>query len=105
MQAVFDISTAAQTPLEWGAEFYREQYPHVSQLLTKVDVTALAIVLPQEEPEHTDSRRALARDLAREFTPKRVNIVAGEAGEALDTLIAYLEGAPGVTGHYLQTHE
>jgi hypothetical protein len=55
--------------------------------------------------DHRDWRLALARDLAREVAPKRVNIVSGHHGEALTATLRFLADAPGVTGQYLVCHE
>ncbi len=74
-------------------------------LLDQPDCSALAIILPPASHDHRDWRLALARDLAREATPKRVNIVAGPAGDALAASLRFLTDAPGVTGQYLVCHE
>ncbi|HSJ77728.1 MAG TPA: hypothetical protein VK913_03235, partial [Erythrobacter sp.] len=74
-------------------------------ILDQADCTALAIILPPAPHDHRDWRLALARDLAREATPKRVNIVAGTKGEALAATLRFLSDAPGVTGQYLACHD
>ena len=66
---------------------------------------SLVIVLPPADYDHADWRRALARDLARAHAPARVNVVAAAQGPGLDAMLAYLKGAKGVTGHYLEIHE
>lgn len=70
-------------------------------ILADPDVTALAILLPPAPHDHRDWRLALARDLAREAAPKRVNIVSGHHGEACTATLRFLADAPGVTGQYL----
>lgn len=74
-------------------------------LLALPDCTALAIILPPAPHDHTDWRRTLARDLAREVAPRRVNAVAGSPGSARDQMLRFLADAPGVTGQYLSCHE
>ncbi|TAD82620.1 MAG: hypothetical protein EAY70_03250 [Sphingomonadales bacterium] len=74
-------------------------------LLAEVDCTALVIVLPPAPHDHRDWRLAMARDLAREVAPKRVNVVAAAAGDACDAALHFLSDAPGVTGQYLLCHE
>ena len=74
-------------------------------LLADPATTALAIVLPPAARDHRDWRLALARDLAREAAPGRVNIVSGHPGEALSATLRFLADAPGVTGQYLVCHE
>jgi hypothetical protein len=74
-------------------------------ILAAPDCAALVIILPPAPYDHRDWRRALARDLAREAAPKRVNIVAGHPGEAREGCLRFLADAPGVTGQYLVCHE
>ena len=79
--------------------------PAARALLAEYDCTALAILLPPAPHDHRDWRLALARDLAREAAPKRVNLVAGHPGEARIAVLRFLADAPGVTGQYLVCHE
>jgi hypothetical protein len=74
-------------------------------LLNQPDCTALAIILPPAAHDHRDWRLALARDLAREAAPRRVNVVAGSPGEALEQTLRFLADAPGVTGQYMVCHD
>ncbi|OBV11522.1 hypothetical protein I603_0965 [Erythrobacter dokdonensis DSW-74] len=73
--------------------------------LADADCSALAIILPPANHDHREWRLALARDLAREAAPKRVNLVAGLPGDARAEVLRFLADAPGVTGHYLVCHE
>ncbi len=74
-------------------------------LLAGPDCTSLAIILPPAPTDHRDWRRTLARDLAREAAPRRVNVVAGHPGDARVATLRFLADAPGVTGQYLVCHE
>lgn len=74
-------------------------------LLAQDGCTALAILLPPAPCDHRDWRRALARDLAREAAPRRVNVVAGRPGPARAEVLRFLADAPGVTGQYLVCHD
>jgi hypothetical protein len=74
-------------------------------ILADPQATALVIVLPPAAHDHRDWRLALARDLAREVAPQRVNVIAGAPGEALAATLRFLSDAPGVTGHYLVCDE
>jgi hypothetical protein len=74
-------------------------------ILADPATTALAIVLPPAAHDHRDWRLALARDLAREVAPQRVNVIAGVPGEARDATLRFLSDAPGVTGQYLVCDE
>jgi len=55
--------------------------------------------------DHNDWRRGIARDLAREFAPVRINIVGGGAQHAREEALAYLRDAPGITGQYLALND
>lgn len=74
-------------------------------MLAEPATTALAIILPPAPYDHRDWRQALARDLAREVTPKRVNIVAGRPGPAREATLRFLSDAHGLTGQYLLCHD
>ncbi len=74
-------------------------------VLADAQTTALAIILPPAGNDHRDWRLALARDLAREAAPKRVNVIAGTPGDARDETLRFLSDAPGVTGQYLVCHD
>lgn len=65
----------------------------------------LLIVVPPAEYDHADWRRSVVRDLARQYAPLRVNMVAGEEGPRLEETIDYLARAPGLTGQYLPLHQ
>lgn len=100
-----DDTPEERNPLEAHAAFISDKLPSARKALEEKWVSTLTIVLPPAASEHDAWRRALAGDLARAYTPKRINIAAGTKGEALDTLCAYLRDAPGVTGHYVQAHD
>jgi hypothetical protein len=74
-------------------------------ILSDPQATALVIILPPAAHDHRDWRLALARDLAREAAPQRVNVIAGAPGEARDATLRFLSDAPGVTGQYLVCDE
>lgn len=74
-------------------------------ILADPATSALAILLPPAPHGHRDWRLALARDLAREVAPKRVNVIAGVPGEGREATLRFLSDAPGVTGQYLVCHD
>ena len=100
-----DDALEERNPLEAHAAFIAEKLPSARKALEEDWVSTVIIVLPPAPSEHDAWRRALAGDLARAYTPKRVNIAAGTQGEALKKLCVYLRDAPGVTGHYVQAHD
>lgn len=105
MQTVLTIETLPQSGISASVAFAQEHLSTARELLEEDGTAALAIVLPNAAPDHDDWRRTLARDLARAYTPKRVNVVAAGDLAAADPMLAYLRDAPGVTGQYLAAHE
>ena len=105
IQAVQHIAELPNSALDASAYVLNEQLGAVRAVLSEDGVSALAIVLPAAGPDHSDWRLALSRNLAREFAPQRVNVVARGGEAATQALLTYLEGAPGVTGHYLEAHD
>ncbi len=91
--------------LDAAAAFMALHLEAARALLADPDCTALAIVLLPAPHDHRDWRLALARDLAREAAPGRVNVVAGPPGQVRTAVLHFLADAPGVTGQYLPCHE
>ena len=99
------IGALPQSGLEAHAQLVSDHLGAVRDVLEQAATTSLTVILAPAPSEHDAWRRALAGDLARQYTPKRVNIAAGSEGEAPATLRGYLRDAPGVTGHYVQAHD
>ncbi|AWW74219.1 hypothetical protein CD351_07225 [Erythrobacter sp. KY5] len=91
--------------LEAHTFFITHMLQAVREAIEDESCASLTIALPPAASDHDDWRKALASDLARTFTPKRINIAGGEPGSALDEVLRYLKDAPGVTGHYVQAHD
>jgi len=100
-----DIGLLPDTALDAAAAFMALHREAARALLAEPECTALAIILLPAPYNHRDWRQALARDLAREAAPKRVNVIAGAPGEARAASLHFLSDAPGVTGQYLVCHE
>lgn len=105
MQRQIAVGLLPEGALDAATAFMALHLEAARALLADPASTALAIVLPPAAHDHRDWRLALARDLAREAAPKRVNVLAGAPGPMLGEALAYLAGAPGVTGQYLVCHE
>jgi hypothetical protein len=105
MMRQLEVNFLPDSALDAAGAFMAFQLPAARAMLDQADCTALAIIVPPAPHDHRDWRLAMARDLAREATPKRVNIVAGTAGEALAATLRFLSDAPGVTGQYLACHD
>jgi len=101
MQAVLVIDDLPPGALDAAVAFHSNWLLQVREALER---SSLAIVLPPAPYDHTDWRRAAARDLARMAAPVRVNLIGGGSEAARAATLAYLEGAPGVTGQYLALH-
>lgn len=104
VQAELRIQTLPQGPLDAAAAFHRD-YLEAARSALQDDAQSLAIILPAASVDHDDWRRAIARDMAREYAPRRVNLLSGADSEAVSVMLAYLRDAPGVTGQYLALHD
>lgn len=105
MQRQLEVDYLPDAALDAAGAFMAFHLEAARAMLAEPDTTALAIILPPAPQTHADWRRALARDLAREAAPRRVNVVAGLPGEPRDAVLRFLSDAPGVTGHYCLCHE
>lgn len=105
MQRQLEVGLLPDTALDAATAFMALHLEAARALLADPVTTALAIILPPAPYDHRDWRQALARDLAREVTPKRVNIVAGAAGAAREATLRFLSDAHGLTGQYLVCHD
>ncbi|MCM0000850.1 MAG: hypothetical protein NBV68_15840 [Erythrobacter sp.] len=105
MQRQLEVSLLPDGALDAQTAFMALHLEAARAMLADPETSALAIVLPPAAHGHRDWRLALARDLAREVAPKRVNIVSGHHGEARNDVLRFLADAPGVTGQYLVCHE
>lgn len=100
-----EVGLLPDSALDAAGAFMAFHLEAARALLGQPDCAAMAIILPPAAHDHRDWRLALARDLAREAAPVRVNVVAGPPGEARDATLRFLADAPGVTGQYLVCHE
>ena len=101
MQRELEVGLLPESALDAAGAFAAFHLEAARALLADPATTALAIILPPAPHDHADWRRALARDLAREAAPDRVNVVSARPGEARAATLRFLADAPGVTGQYL----
>lgn len=105
MQARLEVRGLPEAPLDAASAFAIQHLAAARALIEDENANALAVILPPADASHADWRRALARDLARAYAPKRANVIAAVPGPALDGMLQFLSDAPGVTGHYCEAHE
>jgi hypothetical protein len=98
--AVLRIESLPSNALDAAQEFHMVWLAQARALLESGPIS-LAIVLPPAAYDHADWRRAAARDLARAASPIRVNLIASDGTAATDSVLGYLQNAPGVTGQFL----
>ena len=105
MQRQLEVGLLPDSALDAAGAFMAFNLAAARAVLAEPGTSALAIVMPPAGPDHRDWRLALARDLAREAAPRRVNVVAGREGAARAEALRFLANAPGVTGQYLVCDE
>jgi hypothetical protein len=99
-QAVLRVEHLPAGAVAAAEMFHREWLASVQTTLAE-GYSSLVIIFPPANYDHGDWRRAIARDLARQAAPARVNVIAG-TGAAVEAALTYLALAPGVTGQYLR---
>jgi hypothetical protein len=93
-----DVSGLPDDPLAAAAVFYAQWVGQIDPPRNGEDIV---LIFPAADHTHTAWRLAAVQGLARSHAPVRVNAVAGGDGAAVAAALAYLEGAPGLTGQYL----
>lgn len=101
MMRELEVGLLPEGALDAAGAFMALHLAKARAILAEPGTTALAIVFPPAPHNHRDWRFALARDLAREAAPKRVNVVAGTPGAARTATLRFLADALAVTGQYL----
>lgn len=105
MQRQLEVGLLPDSALDAATAFMAFHLEAARAALADPAVTALVIILPPAPHDHRDWRLALARDLAREAAPQRVNIVAGLPGAEREATFRFLADAHGMTGQYLLCHD
>lgn len=99
-QAVITVEGLPRDAVGAASTFYAEWAGQIARAASE-GATEVAVVLPAAGADHSDWRRAAARDLARSAAPVRVNLMAPGGAASCSATLTYLRDAPGVTGHYL----
>ncbi|MFN3990002.1 MAG: Rossmann fold domain-containing protein [Erythrobacter sp.] len=105
MQQQLEVALLPDAPLDAATAFMALYLPQARALIEAEGASALAIILPPAPKAHADWRRTLARDLAREYAPRRANVIAARPGAGREAMLQFLSDAPGVTGHYCEVDE
>ena len=86
-------------PLDAAGVFHQHWLPHAEASL--VEGEDLLLVFAPADHTHRGWRAAAVQGLARRYAPARANATTGD-GAANERISSYFEGAPGVTGQYLE---
>ncbi|MGX7894728.1 Rossmann fold domain-containing protein [Tsuneonella sp. HG222] len=97
----WEVADLAEGPLDRAARFYAHDVAGIRSSRDGHPGRDVALVFAPASHEHQAWRLAAVQELAREFAPARVNGIVGQEEEAIAATIAYLCGAPGVTGQLL----
>ena len=92
------VGPLPEAALEAAAEFHAQVLP---TLIPPHPGEDLVLVFPPAPYDHDRWRLAAVQNLARAAAPARVNAIVGDDEAAIAETLAYLEGAPGVTGQLL----
>jgi len=102
--AIVRVGPLPESALEAAAVFHAEWIDKVRN--AAAGGSEYIVVTMHPAPfDHTDWRRAAARDLARALPDHCINIVAGSDGGAVARMAEFLGRAPAITGQYLPLAE
>lgn len=93
------VGTLPDEALAAAAQFHAKVLPRVVEAVAAGN--DLVLVFDPADHTHRDWRNGVVRGLARQFTPVRVNAIAGNEEPAIFAAARYLDYAPGVTGQLL----
>lgn len=99
--ALVRVGTRHNGALDAAAAFYAGQLPMVRVTIAEL-AEDIALVFEPASHEHRAWRLAVVQQLAREHAPIRVNGIETDDEEALAAALAYVQNAPGLTGHLLR---
>ena len=90
------IEGLPEDPLAAAAQFHAAILPTLNEMAGD-----LLLVFPPADHVHRAWRLAAVQGLARAAVPRRINAVAASSTPGIDSALAFLAGAQGVTGQYL----
>ncbi len=98
--AVYEVKALPEAPLAASARFHAHHLPLIEIALATID-EPLTIIFRPVDHTHRSWRLAVVQELARQYTPLRINAVAGDGEAAIAAAVRYLGTAEGVTGQSL----
>jgi hypothetical protein len=99
--ALVRVGALPEGALDAAAGFHAQVLPQLREALAGSGED-LALVFAPANHEHRAWRLAAVQQLAREHAPIRVNGIETDDEEALAAALAYVQNAPGLTGHLLR---
>ncbi len=99
--ALLRITGLPAAPLDAAAAFHSLWLLQVRAALIGTADECLTLVFAPADHSHRGWRLAAVQELAREFAPRRVNALVGEAHQGLSAALALLEPCQGITGQLL----
>ena len=102
--AVIRVARLPEPALDAAAAFHREWIAKV-RMAAGEGSECVVVVMDPAPFDHTDWRRAAAKDLARAHPDHCINIVAGSDGGAIARMTEFLDRSPAITGQYLPLAE
>lgn len=98
--ALLRVGPLPESALAAAADFHAQVLPRVTEAIASAQGSLVLVFAPADHA-HRGWRLALVQGLAREHAPLRVNAVESDDEASIAAAIAYLDGAPGVTGQLL----
>jgi hypothetical protein len=95
---VVRVEQCHDDPLDAAEKFYAEYL----ERRVEAGVDLVVYRFGSAGHEHRGWRLAAIQNLARRFAPVRVNGIVGNQTAAYEEALAYLQGAPGITGQLLE---
>jgi hypothetical protein len=99
--ALVRVGALPEGALDAAAAFHAGMLPQVRAALAGSGED-LVLVFARADHEHRAWRLAAVQQLAREHAPRRVNAIESDDEDAIAAALAYVQGAPGLTGHLLR---
>lgn len=99
---LIEVGPLPAAALAASAAFHADVLPRILAAVEDLPAAGvLTLVFAPAPHEHRAWREAAVQTLARACAPRRVNALVSDDPAAIAAARAYLEAAPGITGHCL----